>query len=614
MSDLDVLGGNKLATSNELSASLADSIPLLDLAEEPSDDLFPSEDDRPAYVVLPEWGEAKGKKYRPGTYYCTIDVLEGVKILKNEWFCSPLFIDAVTYDGQENNFGRLLRFKNTLGRWRTWAMPMALLKGAGDELRGELLQMGVELHHRHARTHLPSYLQRERPQKRMNCALQVGWCNDAFVLPDKSIGPHADGVIFQTGEVAPDEFATAGTLEEWRQGVAAPAIGNPILTLAISAAFAGPLLKSCGGESGGIHFLGDSSSGKSTCIFAACSVWGGSGYLRSWRATANGLEGAAVLFNDGLLALDEINECDPREVGAIAYSLGNGRGKQRASRSGSARAVSRWRVFVLSSGERSIETILSEAGQRIKAGQAVRLLDIPATRTYGAWDTLHEHQSGADLADSVKKATIRHYGHVGRGFLERLTHDGRNLSAILEEVKTLPGFKAEDGQERRVAARLALVGLAGELATEYGLTGWPEGEAIKTAQEGFRLWLNRRGKGNDELRQVLTQVSDFIDRHGDARFSDAGFVGETPTVRDRAGWWSDDPEQGGRTYLFTSGGMREALKGFDFGRGLDLLTEAGALPAPKSNGEHSRSKRIGTEVKKLYPILAKNLSEGKDGA
>jgi putative DNA primase/helicase len=87
-------------------------------------------------------------------------------------------------------------------------------------------------------------------------------------------------------------------------------------------------------------------------------VWGGPGYRRSWRATANGMEGAAALFNDCLLALDEISECDPREVGAIVYSLGNGRGKQRASRTGAARSVTRWQAFIVSTGERTIGTTM----------------------------------------------------------------------------------------------------------------------------------------------------------------------------------------------------------------------------------------------------------------
>ena len=157
------------------------------------------------------------------------------------------------------------------------------------------------------------------------------------------IGPRAASVAYQSGERGSDEYATAGTLAGWQAGIAAMAVGNPLLVLGLCAAFAGLVLARCGQESGGIHFIGDSSTGKTTIIEAACSVWGSSGFRRSWRTTGNGLEGAAALFNDSLLALDEISECDPRQVGEVVYMLGNGRGKQRASRTGSARTVARWR-------------------------------------------------------------------------------------------------------------------------------------------------------------------------------------------------------------------------------------------------------------------------------
>jgi putative DNA primase/helicase len=71
------------------------------------------------------------------------------------------------------------------------------------------------------------------------------------------------------------------------------------------------MLARCNAEGGDIHFVGDSSTGKTTAIEAACSTWGGANYRRSWHTTANGMEGAAALFNDGLLAFDEISECDP---------------------------------------------------------------------------------------------------------------------------------------------------------------------------------------------------------------------------------------------------------------------------------------------------------------
>ncbi|HUW81023.1 MAG TPA: DUF927 domain-containing protein, partial [Acidocella sp.] len=519
-----------------------------------------------------------------------------------QWLCSPLHIDAVTFDGQDNNFGRLLRFKNTLGRWREWAMPMELLRGAGDDLRGELLSMGV-LIDPNAKYLLGQYLQAITPKRRVNCALQVGWCDDSFVLPDTVIGPAASGVIFQSGECGHDEHTRGGTLAGWQSEIAARAVGNPLLTLALSASFAGPMLARCNGESGGLHFVGDSSTGKTTAIEAACATWGGANFRRSWRATANGMEGAAALFNDCLLALDEISECDPREVGAIVYALGNGRGKQRASRTGNARGVTRWRVVVLSSGERTIGTTMMEGGYRAKAGQSVRLLDIPAARRFGAWDELHGLPNGAAFADVIRRAAVAHHGHAGRAFLEKLTRDPRDFCEWLERFKALTEFSADggEGQDKRTAGRFALLALAGEVATEYGITGWPEGAAIGAAAEGFKAWRSMRGRRNDEPRQILEQISGFIERHGDSRFSNADANASDDAMRiNRAGWWRE--ENGGRVYLFNAEGLREALKGFDFKRALDTLQEAGALPKGDASGERAKAQRIGGRLVRLYPI------------
>ena len=577
---------------------------------------FPGEEDRPCYVVLDDWVECGGRKYRPGVYFCgmTEAKKDTPAMPFNLWFCSPLHIDAVTFDGQANNFGRLLRFKNSLGRWREWAMPMELLRGAGDELRGELLAMGVELDPVKARQQLPAYLQREHPKRRMHCALQVGWAGKSFVLPDQVIGPDAAGVIFQSGERGHEEHTKAGTLQGWQEGVSLKATCNPLLLIALSAGFAGPMLARCNAEGGGIHFVGDSSTGKTTAIEASCSIWGGPNYRRSWRATANGMEGAAALFNDCLLALDEISECDPKEVGAIVYALGNGRGKQRASRTGSARGVVRWRCFVLSSGERTIGTTMAEGGHRAKAGQSVRLLDIPAARKFGAWDDLRGAASAAAFSDGIKRTAAQHHGLVGRAFLEKLTHDQRDFCAMLEEIKTLPMFSAEggEGQDKRAAGRFALIGLAGELATEYGLTGWQEGEAIDAAAEGFRLWRSMRGTGNDERRQIAERMSGFLERHGDGRFSDADSRDEVP-VKDRAGWWRDATD--GREYLLTAEAMREAMKGFDFNRTLDVLQELGALQKPGADGKRARLLRIGGQRPvRLYPINPDKLTGGDHGA
>ncbi len=518
---------------------------------------------------------------------------------------SPIHVEAVTHDGHQNNFGRMLRFQNTLSIWRTWAMPMELLRGRGEELRGELLSMGV-LIDPSAHQLLGRYLQDKTPERQVLCALQVGWCGNNFVLPDEVIGENASEVIFQSGERTSGDYTVGGTFEGWQSGIATPAIGNPLLILAISASFAGPILSKCNAEGGGIHFVGDSSTGKTTAIQAACATWGSSDFKRSWRSTSNGMEGAAAMFNDGLLALDEISECDPREVGAIIYALANGQGKQRASKSGAARRITRWRCSVLSSGERTIETTMKDGGHRTKAGQAIRLLDIPASRKFGAWDNLHEFPTGTALSDAIKRAAATHFGHAGRAFLRKLTRDDRDFSEYLERIKALANFRAEDGegQDKRAAARFALLALAGELATEYGITGWPEGAAIEAATIGFDLWRGDRGTGNDERRKIVEQLNAFIDRHGDSRFSELSKEYDI-TVRDRAGWWKEDGSS--RVYWFTSEGLREALNGFDFKRALDVLQEVGLLPASKSSGERAQAQRVAGRVVKVYPIHADKL-------
>lgn len=572
------------------------------------------ENDRPCFRVYDDWTLLDtGRKFRPGVWHHGMSKPKGggEPVPVDSWVCGPLHIEAQTFDGTGNNFGRLLRFRNTAGRWRTWAMPMDLLRGDGSDLRGELLAMGLSIDP-FARQTLARYLQEREPKKRIRCTLQVGWSGDVFVLPDAVIGPDAAGVIFQSGERGHEEHGQGGTLDAWRDEIAARAVGNPLFLLALSAAFAGPMLKRTNTEGGGLHFVGDSSTGKTTILEAACSVWGGPGYRRSWRATANGMEGAAALFNDCLLALDEISECDPREVGAIVYSLGNGRGKQWASRTGAARAVTRWTAFIISTGERTIGTTMMEGGHRTKAGQAVRLLDIPSARRFGCFDDLHGMPTGTALSDAIKRAAGLHYGRAGRAFLERLTHDGRDFAALLERFKALPAFNPSDaeGQDKRAAGRFALLALAGEVATEYGIAGWPEGAATEAAVIGFQAWRAMRGRGNDERRQILDRLSSFLERHGDSRFSD--WTADGAMIRDRAGWWKPD-DQGGRLYLFNADGLRDALKGFDFKRALDLLEQAGALPEASADGKRARFYRIAGRGMKLYPINPDKLG-ADDGA
>ena len=561
---------------------------------------------RPTFHTHDSWFRLGDETMKPGLYWHGLSKpdKQGNQRPVDTWICSPIHAEAITSGEGGADWGVLLRFSDPHGNWKEWAAPMRLLRGSGEELRGELLDMGVRIDPGN-RMLLGEWIMAQFPTRRITAAARTGWHENpggrCFVLPGGTIG--SGDVRFQAEHVTHDDFTTAGDLEGWREHVARPCEGNPVLLLALSAAFTGPLLKvarlqEVGGA--GIHLIGDSSRGKTTALQVAASVWGAPGFVRTWRATSNGLEASAAALNDTLLVLDEISECDPREIGAVVCSLANGTGKQRAARTGGTRGVARWRIVALSSGERTLAAHMSEAGRRAKAGQEARLLDLPATRrAHGAFDELHGHRDGRAFADALKRASGANYGHAGPEFVAGILGDERDLPALLAEYVDSPAFAGADGLEMRAAGVFALCGFAGELATEYGLTGWSEGSAIQAAADMFGTWRDFRGGGETENRQITEGVRSFILMHGDSRFSPLQYPGASTGVRDRAGYYREDED--GRVHLFNSAALKAAAPGYDLRRILDALDAAGWIVDHDAD-KRSKRVKVGGNALRLYAI------------
>ena len=75
-------------------------------------------------------------------------------------------------------------------------------------------------------------------------------------------------MIFQSGERGHDEHTRAGTLEGWQSEIAARAVGNPLLLLALSASFRRSDAGALQCRKRRVHLFGDSSTGKTTVIEA----------------------------------------------------------------------------------------------------------------------------------------------------------------------------------------------------------------------------------------------------------------------------------------------------------------------------------------------------------
>ena len=341
----------------------------------------------------------------------------------------PFEVLAETRDAEGNAWGVLLRWHDHDGREHQWAMPRATLAGDGAEARRALMDGGLFVAPgRKARELLNSYLAQIRVKARARAVSRIGWHDHAFVLPDETLGDTGgEHVLLQTTATFEHAFRVRGTLADWQKNIARYATGNSRLLFSLSAAFAAPLLHHTEAESGGFHFRGPSSIGKTTALAVAGSAWGGGGvkgYLRQWRATDNGLEAVAQAHCDTLLCLDELSQIDAKAAGATAYMLANGAGKSRAKRTGEGRAPAEWRVLFLSSGETGLANKVAEdgRGRKLAAGQKVRVIDLPADSGcgFGMFEDIHGFESADAFARHLKQAASEYYGTAAPNFVAKI--------------------------------------------------------------------------------------------------------------------------------------------------------------------------------------------------
>ena len=458
----------------------------------------------------------------------------------------PFEVVGRARDPSGDDWARWVRFHDADNRQHQVAVKDADLHGDPAALAANLARQGLWVSPKH-RKQLVEYFNGIYIAERLTTVDRTGWhtIQDqlVFVLPGETFGkPENELVVLNGAERSP--YGSRGSLADWQDGICRLTASHRLPVLAVSTAFAGPLLSPSGQDGGGIHSRGQSSTGKTAMARAAASVWGPRTYMRSWRSTANGLEGAAVLATDTLLVLDELGVIESRELNAATYQLAIGAGKGRARRDGSMRTPASWRVMVFSTGEVTIRAKVEEDhSRRAKAGQEIRILDIPADagKGYGAFDSIGTETSAAKLADAILKSSEEFYGTAGPEFIRKLTEMGTETAAItiaekIDAFLQITAAVGTEGQIRRAARRLALIAAAGEMAIEFGIVPhWCEGEATAAAEFALRQWIASRG-GNEaaEALAAVQQVRLFIEKYGTSRFEDVD--NPTSMIPNRAGW------------------------------------------------------------------------------
>lgn len=555
------------------------------------------EPDRPCWGVYEHWvTNEKGRRLKPGVYWHGFkrsagdddsDDDKADRPITDEWIATPVTVAARTTNSDDGSEGRFLRLLTDSGP-KEWIIPMEVFGGSGEDARRTLFGMGVIIALK-KRGQFMEYLLDQRPAEVFSTTCRPGWHESgAFVLPGRTIG--SDKVRYQASAKGQNLFSVRGSLDGWKTEVAAKCEGNPVLTLAIGCALAGPLLSLVGVLGGGVHLVGDSSSGKSLAQLIGSSVWGDPGiFAASWDMTKGGLEIEASSRNDTMLPLDEIKRADPKRVQEMAYSLANGQGKGTMTRDREARGKLSWRLLALSSGERSLSEHAAISGNAAHAGAELRMVDVNAgTRTHRAFDELHGLE-GADFHRQLTVAVGANHGHIGPAFVEKLLASDDRPGLLEDFAGIRAQFVEDNAQAGRVADRFAVIALAGEMAIAYGLLPWTPGTALADCQLLYCEWLSRVGGGNAEDRQILAGILDFIDKHGSSRFSDVEDQTPDTKVFHRAGYWEVVGAK--RLYLFNKSALTEAAHGHGLARVVKALEGAGALAKHDTDRDSRRTKK-----------------------
>ena len=482
-------------------------------------------------------------------------------------------------------WGYVLQWKNRDGEVKQLAIPAKLFARTNTDLAELLAEEGLDLapgQHRRFKefvlgfgNDLPIFSNVDR----------VGWYGGSFVLPDTTIGagPDTRKVILQTGDnELLDLYRTGGTLEGW-QKMAALCEGNTRLVFGLAHSFSGPLLYFVPKVAGTIfNFCGPSTTGKTTALDVAASVWGyPEKQKRTWRLTDNGLESICALYNDSVLYLDEMGEVEADSLQGIAYMFAGGTGKTRARRDGGAKNLQSWRSVALSTGEVSLKTKLLEAGLKAYAGQQVRFVDIPITSAHmSSW---HDLPSAKSLSEELSRRTMLDFGLAGRAFLARLVQDlekvRNELSGMVSQAERSLCPMDADAQVLRVAQRFALVCVGGQLAQEYDIL--PKSlDVFGAVKSCFNDWLAARGfLGSTEDQNILLTIRRFIEQYGASRFQDESSP-QRP-CNNRVGFVREN-DTGKREYYFFPTTFRdEVAKGFEPAQVIRVLEAAGWLKRDK---------------------------------
>ena len=335
----------------------------------------------------------------------------------------------------DNNAGEVALIKLHLPRdgVKEFVVPLTAIT-VKEELRKALAHYGVALFAKQldqVYIYMMTFIKNMQVERKADIMRnQFGWVegDSKFILGEREITK--DGVFYSPPSVATkgivEHVHTKGTLEKWKE--AFNMYSKPGLephAFAALTAFGSPLLKFTGMSGAIINLIHEKSgSGKSTALFMCNSVYGHPVKLASqWKDTPQSKMHRLGVMNNISNTIDEITNTSPMEFSDLAYSISQGRGKDKMKAQTNEMRVNNtsWNNMTLCSSNASFYQKLGSL-KTSPDGESMRLIEYKIEPS-----NVIDVALGKEMFDHQLR---ENYGHAGEIYCQGLVNN-------LEEAKDL---------------------------------------------------------------------------------------------------------------------------------------------------------------------------------
>ena len=285
-------------------------------------------------------------------------------------------------------------------------------------------------------------------------------------------------------------FKVKGTLKDYADTVFNEVKSSPMAMMFMYASLGSVLLHDFDVEPFVVDMASKTSTGKTTALKVAGSVWGTKDLISEWNTTNSNVERKAEIMNSFPLIYDDTRKAPYYKLADIIYQFTGGRSKGRANIH-SIDVEKTWHNILISTGETSIVEYGNE-----KAGIGARVITLQ-----------DEPFTDAISFSKIYDGIASNHGHLGLAFIKQYQSDKKRYYEVFKGHERMFIDKA-DGSEvmERLGRAFAVLQTAAEILNDIEHF---EHNPFKMVNEAYES-MKENNQSIDKPKQLLEEIIDKL--------------------------------------------------------------------------------------------------------